>query len=282
MRQAGWFEGRDFVLEERYTGTSQDQAASLAAELVQLKVDVILVLNTANAQAARRASQTIPVVMLVSGYPVEAGLAASLGRPAGNVTGLSIYAGADLWGKYVQLLKELRRGLTSFAVLWDYAPPGFLQVESNVAIGEMKRAASALGVAVRILEIRTRDDLDGTIRMLDGKWVQALFVTNGPVQRQPETAATIMAFARRQRLPTMTDLAGNVFAAGCLTVTITFSPAGSQASRRWDHSKEDATQTRNSRVAANALTQGSSVHSELWILSSLPVERRQPLAPFRR
>lgn len=184
LHELGWVEGRDFILEPRYTGAAVERAAALANELIERKVDLILVINTANAQAASRASRTVPIVMLVSGFPVEAGLAASLARPGGNVTGLSIYAGGGLFAKYVQLLKELVPDLRNFTVLWDYIPPGFVKQEADAFLGEMKRAASAVGVTARVFEIGTRGDLARAIAVLRREHMGALFVTNGPVQRR--------------------------------------------------------------------------------------------------
>jgi len=216
LREYGWVEGRDFTLEPRYTGANTEGAAALANELIKLKVDLILTINTANAQAARQATRTVPIVMLVSGFPIEAGLAASLARPGGNVTGLSIYAGGGVFAKYVQFLKDLLPNLRSFAVLWDYVPPGFVKEEVDASLGEMKRAASAIGVTARIFEVATRGDLDRAIGVLGRERVEALFVTNGPLLRPEQTAAEIMAFALKRQIPTMTDTSGNVFAAGCL------------------------------------------------------------------
>ena len=93
MREYGWIEGQNFTLEPRSTaGKTEHDRVALATELIEQKVDLILAINSASAQAAKRASTIVPIVMLMSGFPVEAGLAVSLARPGGNVTGLSIYA----------------------------------------------------------------------------------------------------------------------------------------------------------------------------------------------
>jgi putative ABC transport system substrate-binding protein len=230
MREYGWIEGQNFTLEPRYTaGKPEHDRVALATELIEQKVDLILAINSASAQAAKRASTAVPIVMLMSGFPVEAGLAVSLARPGGNVTGLSIYAGGGIFAKYVQFLKELLPRLTTFAVFWDYVPPGFVPQEVEASLGEMKRAARSAGVTAHIFEIATRGDLDRAMGRLSTEPVDALFVTHGPIQRDERTAAEVMAFALKRRIPTMTDLAGNVFAAGCL---LTYSANITEVARR--------------------------------------------------
>src|SRR5262245_20746126 len=105
LRDRGWTESRDFVIESRNTEQDPTRAMALAAELAAQPVHVIVTVNTAHAVAARRVTSTVPIVLFTSGFPVEAGLAQSLARPGGNVTGLSIYAGTALFGKYVDLLR---------------------------------------------------------------------------------------------------------------------------------------------------------------------------------
>jgi putative ABC transport system substrate-binding protein len=230
MREYGWIEGESFSLVPRYTaGRSEHDRVALAVELLEQKVDLILVINSASAQAAKRASTTVPIVMLVSGFPVEAGLADSLARPGGNVTGLSIYAGGGIFAKYVQFLKELLPRLTTFAVFWDYVPPGFVPNEVEASLGEMKRAARNAGLTAQVFEIATRADLDRAMLRVGTEPVDALFITHGPIQRFEQVGAEIIAFAMKRKLPTMTDLAGNVFAAGAL---MTYTASLPEVARR--------------------------------------------------
>jgi putative tryptophan/tyrosine transport system substrate-binding protein len=156
MRSHGWVEGRDFTVEQRYSGLNAERAQAGARELVDLKVDLILTFTTAQAHAAQQASRTVPIIMITSGFPVEAGLAASLARPGANVTGLSVYAGGGLFAKYLELLKDLIPQLKRFGVLWNYVPPGFLKEEAAVGLGEIRQAAVALGVVPRVFEIESR------------------------------------------------------------------------------------------------------------------------------
>lgn len=118
LRERGWTVGQNLVVEIRYTQGDPQRAEALARELAAQRVDLIVTNITATAIAARRATNSVPIVMRTSGYPVEAGLAKSLARPGGNVTGVAIYAGGGvLFGKFVQLLHELVPSLRELGVL---------------------------------------------------------------------------------------------------------------------------------------------------------------------
>jgi len=229
MRDRGWIESRDFAMEPRYTGPNLDQAPTLAKELLDLKVSVILAITTATAQAARKVTHTVPIVMMASGFPVEAGLAESMARPGGNVTGLSIYAGGSLFRKYVQLLRDLTSTLKTFAVLWNYVPPGFVKEEVDTALTELKQAAVALGVTARVFEIYARADLDRALANLRRERADAVFITSGGPLFTKETAAEIATFMLQQRLPTLTDFVGTSFSAGSL---MTYSATAVELAQR--------------------------------------------------
>jgi len=229
MREYGWVEGRDFVVVPRYTGVNLERAEALARELIELKVDLILTGTTATARAARQASRTVPIIMLASGFPVEAGLAGSLARPGGNVTGLSAYAGGELFGKYVQLLKDLVPTLKAIAVLWNYVPPGFAKEELEASLGEMKRAARTIGVTTRVFELKSLTDLDQALAALGREKVEALFVTAGGPLVTEKTSAKIMAFTLKQRIATLTDFRGTFVDAGCL---MTYAAVPAEMGRR--------------------------------------------------
>ena len=125
LRDRG-YGSRNLVVDLRYTQGNPDLAERLARELVTERVDVIVTGVTATAMAARRATKVVPIVMYISGYPVEGGLADSLAQPGGNVTGMTVYAGGGgLFGKYVELLRELRPSLRELGVFWGYAPPSY-------------------------------------------------------------------------------------------------------------------------------------------------------------
>jgi putative ABC transport system substrate-binding protein len=122
FRELGWVEGKNFVYEFRFADNRLDRLADLSAELVQLKVDLIVTIGTLAPLAAKRATSTIPIVMPSSGDPLGSGLVASLARPGGNVTGLSLMA-PDIAGKSLQTLKELLPSVSRVAVLWNAANP---------------------------------------------------------------------------------------------------------------------------------------------------------------
>lgn len=144
MRERGWVEGLNFTGERRFTGADPSMAPALARELVALRVDVTVTAITGSAIATRRASSQIPIVMVSSGYPVEAGLAHSLGIPGGNVTGNATYVGGKVFGKYLELGRVLPPHLTRLGVLWDYLPPVATVQEAGLALEELKRAALTL------------------------------------------------------------------------------------------------------------------------------------------
>ena len=116
LRELGWVEGENVVFERRYAENRLEQLPEMAADLVRLKVDVIVASGTLAPLAAKRATSTIPIVMAAAGDPLGSGLVATLARPGGNVTGMSLMA-PDLGGKRLELLKELRPRLVRVAVL---------------------------------------------------------------------------------------------------------------------------------------------------------------------
>jgi putative ABC transport system substrate-binding protein len=146
LRDLGWIEGRDFVIENRYADGKPERFPELAAQLVHQRVDVILVGSNPGALAAKGATSTIPIVMVTTGDPVGGGLVASLARPGGNVTGLTAL-GQALSAKRLQLLKEAVPGVARIAVLTSPASPyagPFLRERDNLA--------RALGVRLQVVE----------------------------------------------------------------------------------------------------------------------------------
>jgi len=137
---------------------------------------------------------SLPVVMITSGYPVEVGLAASLARPGGNVTGLTLYAGKEVFSKQVQLLTEARPGLRRIGVLWDYPPP-----DGPLGIREMQAAARALGVELELFTLQHAEDLQAALTTLGKSGIDTLFVTLGFVNLQPAAWAAIKGHVERHR-----------------------------------------------------------------------------------
>jgi putative ABC transport system substrate-binding protein len=155
LRERGYSAGRNLVFEHRFSEGKAERFPELAAELVRLRVDCILVSTTPAALAAKHAIQTIPIVMTTAIDPVGAGLVASLARPGGNLTGLSVLSPA-LSEKRLELLKEVVPGLTRVAVLWNAANP------ANASVWhETQAAARALGLLLHAQEVRGPQDLEG-------------------------------------------------------------------------------------------------------------------------
>jgi putative ABC transport system substrate-binding protein len=199
LRERGWIEGRNISVETRYGEGRNDHAERLAADLVRLNVEVIVASVTPDALAARRATQTIPIVIVAAGDPVELGLARSLARPGGNVTGLSPMT-ATLGGKRLELLAEAVPKLTRVGVLWNPNNAG-----AASQWGETDTAAKRLGVQLVSLEVRSPTDLDKALGEATRARVTALFIVPDPaitpqVQRIADSAL-------KSRLPSMFHVA---------------------------------------------------------------------------
>jgi putative ABC transport system substrate-binding protein len=202
MQRYGWVQPRDYALVGRFTQGESERAPTLATELLNLRIDVLLTVNTANAMAAKAVFAATPIVMITSGYPVESGLASSLARPGGTVTGNSIYAGTELFGKYISFLHETKPTMRRLGVMWDYSPPAFPIRDIQPALDEVHKAASALAIAVTVQMIRTGADIEPALANLARERIDAFFVTSGPVH---SGKPAIGAFAVKHRLPSMTD-----------------------------------------------------------------------------
>ena len=174
LRELGYIEGQNIAIEYRYAEGKPDRAAELAAELVRLKVDIIVVAGgTPWIRAAKNATKTIPIVMTGAGIdPVEAGLVESLARPGGNVTGLT-NLGRDLSGKRLELLKEAVPKLARVAVLYDPAFPSSVREVKEV----LPVAARALGLTIRPWEVRAADDFEKVFAALSKERPDGLYVS---------------------------------------------------------------------------------------------------------
>jgi putative ABC transport system substrate-binding protein len=227
LRERGWSVGKNLQVETRVTAAEQTRAADMAREMIGKGANIIGVTGTANAIAAREASKSVPIVMLAAGYPVQSGLAASLARPGGNVTGVSVYAGTELFGKFVALFKEAVPKLEQLGIFWGYAPPAFPRIEVDIAVGEIGRAASALGIRTRFWMNPDLPALERTLAEAEAASLDALFVSAGGAQSAPDGIAKVAAFCERRRLPTMCDVTGNFFAAGgVLSYSVDFRELG--------------------------------------------------------
>jgi ABC-type uncharacterized transport system substrate-binding protein len=203
MGDLGWREGHHFILESsgaKVGDTNFDEAAKpVAASMPNL----IVVPSTAFALAAHRATKTIPIVMMYSRYPVEAGLADSLGRPGKNVTGNTTYAGTGIWAKLIELLVEVRPQTRRVSVLWTYVPPAFPREEIEPCYAELRNAERSLGVTVHIVETAESEQIPVALAQIEAEQPDALLLTSGvPVNAR----APIGQFAVDKRLPTITDI----------------------------------------------------------------------------
>jgi putative tryptophan/tyrosine transport system substrate-binding protein len=172
LRELGWVEGQNIVIDYRSAEGRYDRLPDLAAELIRLKVDVIVASPSPPAAAAKNATGTIPIVMIGAGAdPVEQGLIASLARPGGNVTGLSYSVGQEIFGKQLALLKEAVPKIRRVAVLWNPAAPPLAR-----AIEEVKVAARSLGLQLQFLEARSPNEFDGAFAAMAKEHAGALLV----------------------------------------------------------------------------------------------------------
>ena len=175
LRELGWIEGKNILFEGRFAKNRLERLPGLAAELVSLDVNVIVAFGTLAPLAAKRATTTIPIVMANAGDPLGTGLVASLARPGGKVTGLSLMA-PDLGGKRLELLKELLPRLSSVAVVWNAANPYSARV-----FEETQRAAETLAIELQSLEVRSPDDFDGAFDTVRRKHTDALVAVEDPL-----------------------------------------------------------------------------------------------------
>jgi putative ABC transport system substrate-binding protein len=195
LRDAGYVEGRDVVVELRYANGDYDRVPQLAADLVQSKVDVIVVDSTPATRGAMRATSTIPIVMTNIADPVGSGLVANLAHPGGNVTGLSTLM-VDLSAKRLELLKETIPRLTRVAVLWNTNAP-----YSRKMIEALKAAAPALSIELKFVGVRTPEEIDPAVSAVSRAHAQALYVIDDSLFEAHRAA--LVKLASKVRLPTM-------------------------------------------------------------------------------
>jgi putative ABC transport system substrate-binding protein len=193
LRELGWSEGRTIAIEYRWSEGRAQSAADIAAEFVRLKAAVI-VTNYSGAFAAKQATSVIPIIFVLGNDPVGSGLVASLARPGGNITGLSVQA-AEVAGKRLELLRETVPRLRRLAVM---AHAGF--PDAALEIGHVEAAAHAQGIEVAPLQIRRAQDIATAFESLNPQ-ADALYVVQDAVIVANRTA--IVAFALTRRLPTI-------------------------------------------------------------------------------
>ena len=195
LRELGYVEGQNIVIEFRSAEGRMERAPDLAAELVGLKVDVIVTGTTPGVRAAQQATSTIPIVMGISYDAVLEGLVASLARPGGNVTGLSLLI-PELMGKRLELLKEVVPKVSLVAVLWNGNDPGLALVFKQTVV-----ATRASGVRLRPLEVRADDEFGTAFQTANREHVGAVIMIDDPFTFRSRTL--IAALAAKHRLPMM-------------------------------------------------------------------------------
>jgi putative ABC transport system substrate-binding protein len=209
LRERGYIEGQNLVLEDRYAEGSQERLRDLAAELVRLPVDVMVAEGAAAIRAAQHATRTIPIIMAASADPVGQGFVASLAHPGGNITGLSFLA-ADLPGKRLELLKETVPQSTHIAVLVNQAHPAYESTMHNLS-----EAARALGLHLHIVEVRSMDELDTAFAAMTQAGADAVLVIEDALLLNSERGRVVADLATQRRLPLMYSWREWVVA-GCL------------------------------------------------------------------
>jgi putative ABC transport system substrate-binding protein len=212
LRELGYIEGQNIAIEYRYAEGKNDRHPKLAAELVRLKVDLIVVAGgVGTIRTLMNATKTIPIVMVGGADPVEAGLIESLARPGGNVTGLTTLS-RELGGKRLELLKEVVPKLAHVAVLYDpTTQAGVLQVKEVLPV-----AARALKLTLRSWEVRDADGFDKVFAALSKQRPDGLYVpASGPLMRANEK--WIVAFALKSRLPSIYYYRESVDAGGLMS-----------------------------------------------------------------
>jgi putative ABC transport system substrate-binding protein len=196
LRDLGYIEGQNLIIEPRYAEGSDERLRTLAAELVQLQVEVIVAGGSAAIRAAQYATRTIPIVMASSADPVARGFVASLARPEGNITGVS-WLGAELGGKQLEVLKEAVPQVARVAVLGNPASPGYGPGRDNVAV-----AARALGLHLQGVELRRADEVDHAFGAMTQGGAEALVVLPEPLLIDG-LRGRIAELAAASRLPAM-------------------------------------------------------------------------------
>jgi putative ABC transport system substrate-binding protein len=208
LRERGWIEGRTVAIEYRWADGRSERAAEIAAELVRLKVNIIVTAATRNVVAAKQATAVIPIVFAAAGDPVGAGLVASLARPGGNVTGLSIQQ-TDLAGKRLELLREIVPSLGALAILANIGSS-----TSVLDMREVQAAARMLGIEFVTLEIQQSEDIAPAFEALKGR-ADALYVVTDPLVTINRVRINTLALGAR--LPTMHGAREYVEAGGLMS-----------------------------------------------------------------
>jgi len=215
LRDLGYTEGQNIAIEYRWAGGHEDRLPNLAAELVRLKLDVIVTAGTPGTLAAKRATQTIPIVMTATGDPLRSGIVASLARPGGNVTGFSTLR-PELEGKRLDLFKQAFPRFSRVAVLWDPVNPS-----TQFYLPYIQAAARASRVTLQpVVEVRRIEDFDRAFAAIASAHPHALFVVAG--RSLLAERRRIVEFAAKSRLPAMYPYREYVEAGGLMSYSASY------------------------------------------------------------
>jgi putative ABC transport system substrate-binding protein len=195
LRELGYIDGQNIAIEYRFASGQVGRLLELAADLVQLKVDIIVATSTPTALAAKRATSTIPIVFAVVADPVGAGLVANFARPGANLTGLTS-GSAELGGKRLELLRQVAPKASRVAVLYNPADP------SNVLVlKELKEAAPILGLSLQALEVREPGEFESAFLAMTRERAHAMFGAAGVLIN--EHKQVVVALAAKHQIPAM-------------------------------------------------------------------------------
>jgi putative tryptophan/tyrosine transport system substrate-binding protein len=202
MGDLGWTDGQDYIVIKSEIESGSLIQAEAAQRIVANKPDLIITGTSASALAVQRATASIPIVMLYSGYPVEAGIADSLAKPGRNATGNAIYASMGVWGKMLQLLREVKPDIERVSVLWTYVMPAFPKEEIEPCYAELKTAARSLDLKLHTVEAANTDQVKAALVEIEAKKTQGLMLTSYvAAQAMP----IVTQFAVEKGLPTIID-----------------------------------------------------------------------------
>ena len=209
LRDLGYVEGQNIAFEYRPSEGRSERLSDLAAELVRLKVDVIVSCGTPATRAAKEATTAIPIVMVGIGDPLRSGLVASFARPGGNITGNTIL-GPEIGAKRLQLLKEAIPNVSRVAFLWNPANASNAAAFQNAQVG-----ARALGLTLQSVEVSSPNQFESAFAAMTRERPDALVMTADPVHQLH--VGRIADFAAKNRLPAMYQLGENVIAGGLMS-----------------------------------------------------------------
>ncbi len=217
MHDLGYELGRDYVIERAYDQNRPERAPAAAAELVSRRVDLILTSSTTRSLAAKGATATIPIVMVIVNDAVASGLVASLAHPGGNVTGLTVMS-HDLNAKRAQLLHEVVPAMRSLGMLWNPDYPGHA-----AASIELEQVVRQIGVELRRVSLRSADELDTAIERIAQQHTDALLMVDQPLIYAAPLRDRLLAALARMRLPTLGPNRDHAHAGALLSYGVDFA-----------------------------------------------------------